>query len=40
MDNVTIIEMTPFENFIIEVPGEVEEPEEIGFDYTLDLVLS
>lgn len=40
MDNVTIIEITPFENFIIEVPGEAEVDEQAGFDYSLDLVLS
>jgi hypothetical protein len=35
MDNVTIIEITPFENFIIEVPGEAEADEGI-FDLTFD----
>lgn len=38
MPEVTIIEITPFENLIIEVPEAITDDE--GFDYVLDLVLS
>jgi hypothetical protein len=37
MAEITIIEITAFEDLIIEVPGSVEPPEDLGiFDETFD----
>lgn len=37
MPEITIIELTTFDNLIIEVPGTVEPPEDLGiFDETFD----
>lgn len=37
MAEVTIIEIVEYQNLIIEVPGEVEPPEDLGiFDETFD----